>query len=423
MAIIEEGTCRIEKLNAKGLGVATANGKSVEVPYCLPGEVVQFARHSYKNKSNCVLVEVSELSSRRVQPECQYFGKCGGCALQHLPKEDYDSLKRRMIQEPLIRHGLVAPINQTVTVPKGSRRRAVMEAIKKDEQIFLGFHKFHTNQIINIDSCPALLSELSNLIVPLKQTLAKALQHRQKAQIFLTSGHNGIDITLEIYRQPRLSDEQRQLLIAFAKENAIINLLFRAKKFSDVVYSTAAPYVLFDGAEVAIDAHCFLQASHISDQILQELVLAHLPSQAQSAIDLFCGRGTYTLPLSRKLEVTGVESDAKALLALTDAAQKAKLQIKTLRQDLFAAPIATEALALYDFAVINPPRAGASAQIEQLASSKVKTIVYVSCNPETFALDAKILVAGGYSLSSITPLDQFYWSAHLEVVAAFVYTP
>ncbi len=419
MAIIEEGTCRIQSINSKGMGIGSSEQGRVELPYTLEGELVRFARHRYRNSNNCVLVEVLESSPKRITPECEYFGKCGGCLLQHFETSKYLDLKQNMIANSLEKVGIKSNILPLIVVPSQNRRRANLEAVKKDEQMYMGFHKFHANQIVNINHCKALLPSLSRLLQPLKDVLHKILQHKQKAQIFLTQASNGIDVTLEIYKQKHLDDVQKNYLRLFAQENNLIRVAFRAKKFTDTVYQTQRPYVLFDEAKVDIDAYCFLQASFASDKILQDLVLKYA-SNSKRGIDLFCGRGTYTLPLSKIIQIDAFESDPRAIEALRYAAKQACRVINLAKRDLFENPLSHLELCGYDFVVINPPRAGAPGQIANLAKSSISKIIYVSCNPDTFALDAKVLLEGGYKLIEVTPLDQFYWSLHIEVVGFFL---
>jgi 23S rRNA (uracil1939-C5)-methyltransferase len=338
VAIIEEGVCRIQSINSKGMGVGFSEQGKVEVPYALEGELVRFARHKYRNHTNCVLVEVLESSPKRVLPECEYFLKCGGCLLQHFSDQDYLVLKKNMVVKALEKFEIKSNILPVITVPSQNRRRANLEAVKKEEQIYMGFHKFHANQIVNIDHCPALLPNLSKLLLPLKDVLSKILQHKQKAQVFLTLASNGIDVTLEIYKQKRLEEDQKIYLQQFAQENDLIRLVFRAKKFTDIVYQTQSPYVLFDGVQVDIDAYCFLQASFASDTILQNLILKY-SSCSEKAIDLFCGRGTYTLLLSRIMQVDAIESDPKALEALRLAAVRSGRIVNLARRDLFENPL------------------------------------------------------------------------------------
>lgn len=216
MAILEEGSCVIEFVNNKGLGSGKTPLGLVEVPYALPNETITFQRHGYRKKSNCLLKNIEKTSSHRITPECKYFGRCGGCMLQHMDQKTYDNFKLSLIKNAL---PLETKINPIITIPKGNRRRINLQAVKKDEQLFLGFHRFRSHQIIDIDSCPAMMSPLSALLIPLKEVLADILEHRQKAEIFLTHASNGIDMLLELHNLIEITPEQEQGLTDFAKKN------------------------------------------------------------------------------------------------------------------------------------------------------------------------------------------------------------
>lgn len=422
MALVEQGQCKINSLNKQGLGVGQTEKGKVLLPYTLPGEVVSFDRHAYRSASNCVLKEIIEPSKERATPPCPYFGACGGCLLQHLNVKDYYDFKYDGLKNMLFSEGIEAVIHPVITIPAGERRRANLEAIKKEDQIYLGFHRFHSKQIINIDACLALLPRLSHLLVPIKEVLHKILDNREKAHIFLTEASNGTDITITIQERATLTQAHRAYLEEFALKHSITRLIFRYRKRIDTIREIAKPHILFDGIEVEIDANSFLQSSFKSDEVLGNLVMKYFTNEnlkGEHIVDLFCGRGTYTLPLSKYYNVDGFESDQPALTALENAAKKANRPISVTKQDLFESPVKTGELNKYNAAVINPPRAGGQAQIDQLKSSIVEKICYISCNPETFARDAKILLSGGYELVEITPVDQFYWSPHLEVVGFF----
>jgi 23S rRNA (uracil1939-C5)-methyltransferase len=270
-----------------------------------------------------------------------------------------------------------------------------------------------------------MLPKLSALLVPLKESLYHVLEAKEKAQIFLTEASNGIDIVIRIQNRTSLTLENKKILSNFAKNNSIIRMVFYYRKVTDIVYETELPFVLFDNIRVKVDAHSFLQSSAVADLILAELVLKASVLQlnplpcSQKIVDLFCGRGTYTLPLSGKYQVDGFESDKTALRDLDIAISESKRPIKLEKRDLFLDPLDAKELEPYFFAIINPPRAGALAQSIQLASSNISRICYISCNPETFARDASIICESKYKLTEVTPLDQFYWSPHLEVIGIF----
>lgn len=435
MSIIEEGECRIEYLNSKGLGVGFTDLGEVALPYTLVGELVAFERHSYRGKSNCILTKIIESSPERQAPSCQYFTACGGCLLQHLPRKEYNDFKYKLALRQIESKNIKTIINPVITVPPSNRRRANLEVVKKNEQIFLGFHRFRSHQIININECPALLPQLSNLIVPLKELFHKILEHRQKAQIFITNCDNGVDITITIQEQQRLKPQQRDILLEFAKKYNITRLLFRYRKSLDIIQEIEKPYIIFGKVPVEIDAYSFLQASKLSDQILQDLIFKYLSTSNrnpnankddidctdgnEAIVDLFCGRGTYTLPLSDYFKMEGFEFDNNAIEALKNAINRSSRRIIVNKRDLFASPLTPSELGKYNYCIINPTRAGAKAQCIELANSNLEKIIYVSCNPESFASDAKIITDSSYKLVEISLLDQFYWSPHLELVGYF----
>jgi len=457
MSVIEEGKCRIEFLNNKGLGVGFTDLGQVTLPYTLVGELVTFERHTYRGKANCILKEIIEPSQTRQTPECKYFTSCGGCLLQHLSIVDYNNFKHNVGLDALLSQGIHTIINPIITIPPSNRRRANLEVIKKNDQVFLGFHRFHSHQIININECPALLPQLSHLIIPLKEVFNQILEHKQKAQLFITNCHNGIDITITIQEQSCLRTEQRKILLEFAKHYKITRLLFRYRKSLDIIQELERPYVLFGNIAVEVDAYSFLQSSSLSDEILQDLIFKYLDCQGQnviarnevtkqsqkildstsrdchvasvpsndnsvnpqSIVDLFCGRGTYTIPLSNYFKVDGFESDQMSIDAIKRAILNTDRQITLEKRDLFNFPLTALELNKYNFCTINPPRAGASSQCQELANSDIDKIIYISCNPESFASDAKILTDNSYILVEVTLLDQFYWSPHIELVGFF----
>ena len=421
MALVEQAICKIEKVNFNGLGEGRTEQGRVLLPYVLPGDVAEFERHAYRGKSETILKNIVEKNAPRKEAECQYFGACGGCLLQHFADEDYAKFKIGMLEEALSAHNVTTIILPLITVPFGQRRRANLEGIKKNGQIYLGFHRFHSHQIINLDHCPALLPELSTLIEPLKHALETVMEDREKLVLFVTKAASGIDVSIEIHNRTFIEENKRKVLKDFASNNNVARLIFRYRKRIDVIYGEGTPYVVFDGIEVEIDSHCFLQSSDMSDMVLGDMVVKYLTTNACDApiLDLFCGRGTYTIPLSRHANIDGFECDAKALKALGEAAKKNELPITLQQRDLFTYPLTSDDLTKYRKCIINPPRAGAEAQIREITKSAIDEICYVSCSPETFARDARILIDAGYQLVEVTPFDQFYYSPHLEVVGYF----
>lgn len=421
MALVETGKCKIEKLSSKGFGLGRTEMGEVELPYLLPGDEVEFERHAYRGKGNCLTISVKEGDHPRRDAPCEYFGRCGGCSLQHLTEEDYTNLKLSMATKPLEDRGIKDyKLNPIITIPEGNRRRANLEAIKRKGELYFGFHPFSSFRITDIRKCLAMDPALSNILEPLREVIDKIIEDRQKAQLFLTKAANGIDLWLEIQNVKSLEENIREILKDFALKSDLVRLIFRHRKFQDVIFQKEEPYILFDDVKVPVDAQCFLQSSAESDRILSEKIINYAKG-SNNGVDLFCGRGTYTLPLSKDMKLDGFESDKKALTALGASIQESERDINLFRKDLFTSPVLANDLKKYDFCVINPPRAGAESQVKELSAAGIPKICYVSCNPETFARDAEILIKGGYKLSEVSPVDQFYWASHLEVVAYFEY--
>jgi len=423
MALIETGTCKISNINNKGLGVGSTEMGVVELPYTLPGDVVEFERHKYRYRSNCITKQITELGAKRENAPCEFFYSCGGCLLQHVTKENYLKIKLGFLENTLAENKIDTQIKPIVVIEPGNRRRVNMSFAKKNDRLFLGFFRFRSNQIINIDKCIAVVAEISEVIAPFSMVLKEILENGQKGEVFITKVENGIDIAFEICNHPKLCDIKRQLLLNFAQANGVIRLLFRYRKNSDIIFSSDVPFVTFDSVPVEIDSYGFLQASAVSDKVLTSLVLNFLDfyncnTQIKVA-DLFCGYGTFTIPLSNNFTLHGFENETKSITALKKAVENTNRNISVYKRDLFTNPLSTNELNEYKFAVVNPPRSGMNVQAQQLSSSSIQRICYISCNVETFAQDAKNLISGGYKLVEIVPVDQFYWSPHLEVVALF----
>ena len=381
MTIVKKGICTIKKLNHDGLGVS--DDPDIALPYVLSGEEVEFELHEYRAKKNSILSRIVKPSAKRQKPDCRYFGSCGGCLLQHMDRESYVEFKHKILQDIL---NVKSDISEVVVIGPNVRRRCVFEVVKKDDQIFLGFHRFHSHQIVNIDSCPLVLPEISSFIPTLKLELLRRLPDRFKSKLFILKTIEGI--------------------------NWYVN---------DEICHWPKSHILIDDIPVEISHDSFLQTSEAADVVLQELVISEVLESSKKVLDLFCGRGTFTIPLARKFKVTGIDIEEKGIGILHDLATKHKLDLCAMTRDLFLSPIPNVQLKKFDFVVINPPRAGAAAQIKEIALSGIKKIVYVSCNPKTFASDFKILQKSGYKITKITPVDQFHWSPHLEIVAVLEY--
>jgi 23S rRNA (uracil1939-C5)-methyltransferase len=434
---------KIYGLNQRGEGLfygenSDSFGKSSEklsALFTLPGEdvVVNFPK-TKKSKYHFFLEEILKASEERIDPICQHFTHCGGCTLQHMNLRLYREFKESLLLQALEHYNLRFETCDKMmivdsTKNTGKRRRANMEAIKKEETLFLGFHRFKSHQIINITECPVLTKNLETLISPLKEVLNKILNIREKANIFLLQSDTGVDIALEIVGRQELSENERDALkkfcLAFENKANLSRLFFRYRKAIDVLFQKNEILVEFDRVPVEVDAYSFLQSSKESDTLLSNLVLDGVmqffdPLKKKIAVaDLFSGRGTFSLPLSRFFNVCAFESDKKACEALKKASIKSDRPINVVVRDLFQNPLKEEELDKFDAIILDPPRAGSHLQIQYLKNSNVPLIIYVSCNIESFAKDASSLNEH-YRLLKITPIDQFLFTPHCEVCAVFI---
>jgi len=419
MAITGQGKCIITELSDSGLGVSSISSGGVKLPYTLPGEEVSFEKHEYRGHVNYLLRDFLSRSERRAKPDCRYFETCGGCLLQHLNPEDYISFKLKLIERPLREAGINLKLNPIIIIPKSQRRKAVFEAMRKGNEIFLGFRRFQSHQIINIDECIALVPELSELIPKIKTILPMILAEKEKVKIFANFASNGIDLILEVSQLKDFSQNDKKLLQKFAEDNSVVRLVVIGNSVWNVIHQREYPYIKFDDIAVETDANSFLQVSFAADQILADLVVNGLlgdGSRVTNILDLFSGRGTFSLPLSKFANIDSFELDSLAVKALKSAAKKSGRQIDVIKRDLFQNPLKWDELNKYDMAALNPPRSGAEKQCVNLSLSTLKKICYVSCNPESFVRDVKILLKAGWVLNSVTPVDQFYQTPHLEVV-------
>lgn len=406
------------ELTPQGLGRLD---RHIELPYCLPGEIVSFDKVSRRKKNDYYFKEILKPVSVRKPAICPHFTKCGGCTLQHLEDQFYKDYKKSIVTTYFNQSGLDPYIvEDPILIPAGHRRRTNMDIRKKNNLVFLGYHQLKSFHVTNIGPCPVLDPKIEVLLEPLGALFDKVLVNFQKAKIFITLTAVGIDLSLEIQEIPTLDENQRTLLKDFAESHNLCRLMFRYRKTIDLLHKKEDPYVIIDSIPVSIDPWSFLQSSEKADEILTKWVIDALPEKPSLISDLFCGRGTFTLPLSKKGAVLGYEWDDKALEALNVANKTvAKRPITLTKKDLFTDPVLTQNLNNSDVVVIDPPRAGAENQCLELAKSKVSKVIYVSCNPETFTRDAVNLIKGGYTLKTVKLLDQFIYTPHLEVFGVF----
>ncbi|HEU5046742.1 MAG TPA: hypothetical protein VFT64_02760 [Rickettsiales bacterium] len=416
-------TLKVEKLAGLGDGMGMHNGRKVFLPYVCTGDTVR-ARiiRRTTDADYAQLVEVISPSPERIAPPCPHFGICGGCTLQHISDTAYAEFKQTMAREAVRKAGFDPNLTvELARFPAGSRRRVELKAAGGK----LGFYAEGSHTIIDIGECMVLEPELLSLIMRLKLQLISA-PGTTRLQINGVDG--GYDLLLEGAAKidPSQSPEIRRISV---RENNKIR----------IVYESGPVIMTLAGAEVEVPPGAFLQASRDAQALMTNLVVQAAAGCVQ-ILDLFSGIGTYSFPLLASASVTAVEGEqsmveamkkvvfSKPPAALLSAPEEVvtvapvrtpAFSFKALQRDLFQRPYTAAELKPYDIVIINPPRAGAKAQAEELAASQVPKIVMVSCNPATFTRDARLLKAGGYELVKLTPVDQFVYSSHLELVAEF----
>lgn len=405
-------------MGGQGDAIAEWQGKRVFVPFALPGERVRASlRLAAGGDLAATDVEILEPSPDRVGVACEI---CGGCALQHWAEPAYRGWKIDLVRQALGHRGLALTDRvEAVFVPRGTRRRAEFAAAKRGGEVQLGFHACGSNAIVDRHECPILVPALRALMKPLRSAVGQVLQAGQSADILATETLTGIDLLITADDAPNAAG--RATMARFAAENNIARIGWQGKRGTpEPIVLLRPPQVRFGDVVVDLPMLSFLQPSAEGEAALKTAVLSMI-GKPKRIVELYAGAGTFTFDLAKIGKVHAVEGSKSALAALEHAAKRAQLghRITIEARDLERAPLTLQELKTYDAVVFDPPRAGAKAQSEMLARSRVKRIVGVSCNPATFARDARALVDGGYDLAAITIVDQFIWSPHVELVAEF----
>lgn len=385
----------IEYVNWRGDGV----GEGQTFRNVLAGEVVDPATG-----------RVIKPSPDRIEAFCKYFEKCGGCQLQHWKLEPYQRWKQSLITAALGKRGIEATVSKFIDAHGAGRRRVSLHVRRKEGVVTAGFMAPRSHELIDIDQCPVLAPALANVTEIARKLGAKL----GDCDVSFTAADNGLDVSVKAER--KIADAQLPKLATFVSE---LNLL-RLSINGELVGIHGLPSIAMGKGVVQLPPGSFLQATKSGEEALSGLVLESL-GKSKSVADLFCGIGPFALRIAEHAKVLAADSDKPAIAALAQAV-RLTTGIKPLRtevRDLMREPLVASELKEFDAAIFDPPRAGAEAQARQLAKSAVKTIVAVSCDPASFARDAEIVVNGGYKLKTLTAVDQFKWTSHVEIVAAF----
>lgn len=409
-------TLDITRLGAEGDGIAeTANGP-VYVPFAHPGDRLKVA----VEKSQGTIMAITEPSPDRIAPVCRHFGPdgengaCGGCSLQHVNPALYAEFKRGLVVNALRSKGIDVEVGALVAAHPGERRRAIFAARKTEKELLLGFNQAGSHHIVNISECPVLKPSIVARLDDIRIVGRALAPNAEPFRLGVLETLTGLDIAAD--GLPKLSDKQRQAAIEIILK---LRGIARVSLDGEILIEPAKPIVRFGTTEASPPAGGFTQATVEAEEVMAALV-GEIVGKAKAVADLFAGSGTFALRLAEKSKVHAVEGDQRAMTALEQAARKRQglKPVTAERRDLFRRPMMASELKNFDAVVFDPPRAGAETQSKELARSTVRKIAAVSCNPLTLARDLSILVAGGYRVVAVTPIDQFLWSPHVEVVAA-----
>ena len=400
----------IERIGAQGDGIAGA----VFVPLTLPGERV-LAR---VEGGRADMVELLRVSDERIAPVSPHYGECGGCALQHWAHGPYLAWKADQVRAALARERIETEILAPFAAAPGTRRRLALHARKGRGGAEIGFKARRSWRLVAIEACPIADPRLVAAFPALRRLAEPFLEHPKSAptlHVTWTATGLDVDITGVERRSGGLSADARMR----AAEAASAGDMARVTMGGEIIYQLRQPMVRLGPAVVALPPGAFLQAVPQAEAAMADFVLEGIAGAARLA-DLYCGVGTFTFRMAQGGSVLAVDSSAPAIAALRSAMASAPglKPIIAEARDLVRRPVLAMELAKIDAVVLDPPRAGAAEQVGEIGRSTTPRAAYVSCNPATFARDARMLVDAGFTLDRVLPVDQFLWSPHIEIVAA-----
>lgn len=396
----------IAAIGRRGEGVARHDGAAVFVPLSLPGETVRAAVDGDRG----LIQDIVKPSPDRIAAFCSHYGTCGGCQLQHWRAEPYSQWKAGLVEAALRSRGLSGTVRELIDAHGSGRRRVSIHARRKDGVVTAGFMASRSHNLLDLARCPILVPELDSAF-----DLARKIGVKLgDCDVSLTALQGGVDASVRAGR--KIVAEEQRGLAAFAAKLGVA----RFSVNGEVILTPHTPFAAMGKALVPVPPGSFLQATAEGEEVLARLV-CEAAGKSKHVADLFCGCGPFTFRLAERAKVQAFDSDRPAIAALNAAARVATglKPIAATVRDLFREPLVAMELKDFDAVVFDPPRAGAEAQARQLAKSRVKTVVAVSCDAASFARDAEILINGGYAMTSLAAVDQFKWTSHVEIVAGF----
>ncbi len=420
-------TVDIAALGARGDGIAETPDGRVFVPFAAPGDRLRVKIFRERDALRGEIVERLADGPDRAVPVCRHFSVCGGCVAQHVSDSAYRDWKRGILCEALAHRGIddavVGPLSPGAP---GRRRRGRLRARRTAAGVILGFYEARSHRIVDLGECSVLAPEIVALFGPLRDLFAVLLGSGQTGEVAVTLGATGLDLTIAASGEPGLA--AREALVDFAERCDAARLSWQVLKTgrgmtrgTETVVRRRPAQVRFGPVAVETPPDAFLQPTAEGEAVLRDGVLAALAG-ARRVADLYAGCGAFALPLAAAgMHVNAIDAAADHVAALAAGARQGGLgEFVTIEaRDLERRPLTSDELTGLDGVVLDPPRGGAAAQVSQLASCAAPVIVYVSCNPASFARDARVLIDGGYALESIQPVDQFLYTPHLEMVGVF----
>lgn len=410
-------TLDILEIGARGDGVADLEGKRYFVPYCLPAETVEAEPLDRRGDGiACELLEVLAPSRHRETPPCAHFGTCGGCALQHWRRDICSGWKSELISKALVQRGVKAPrFEAPVGCEPGARRRADIVLRREGKRILAGFHERASQTVVDIGDCVVASAKINAALAPLRSAMAAILRDGTSADAVVNETDTGLDVLIRPHRRFDLTLPIRETLIALAESADFARVSWGDRARAEPIVVRRTPLLVLGDTGVEPPPGVFLQATKRAELVMRAGVTAWGGEGAHIA-DLFAGIGALSLGKAGRASL--FESDKAAVAAVDAALRRAATNRATAHlRDLFRNPLTVRELEAFDAVVLDPPRAGAAAQCAELAASRVKRVVYASCDPASFARDVRTLQDGGYRLEKLMPIDQFLWSAHVELIA------
>ncbi len=401
----------IERLSLHADGIARTPTGTIHVAMALPGEVVG----GEIVQGRIAAPRVITPSANRIKAPCPHYRACGGCVLQHASDDFVAGWKADVVRQSLAAHEIAAQILAVETSPRSSRRRATLAGRRTKKGTLVGFHARASDTLVEVPDCLVLRPELLAKMPALHEATALGASRKAEISYALTLSEAGVELAAKGGK-----DMDPQLFTALA-DLARRHDLARLSWEGETVAARRPALQSFGRAKVAPPPGAFLQATAEGEAALVAFVRKAVGNATRVA-DLFSGCGTFALPLAERAEVLAVEAYDSMLVALDQGWRAARglKRVDHQTRDLFRRPLLPDEIDRHDAIVIDPPRAGAEAQVIEIIASKCTRLVYVSCNPVTFARDARLLADAGFRIDDLIVVDQFRWSSHVELAALFV---